>query len=45
MNKLNFNTWEKFQFAYIERKMRKKLSEGEKVALILKMKWRKVYEK
>ena len=39
MNHL-FTTWEKYQFLYIERRLRKKLTNIEKCAVIIMMKWR-----
>lgn len=40
MKKPKFTTWEKFQFAYVERKLKIELSDEEKCALILRMGWR-----
>ena len=40
MKKPKFTTWEKFQFAYIERELKRKLSDIEKCAIIIHMGWR-----
>lgn len=45
MNKtedLMFTTWEKFQLAYIERQMGKKLSIEEKIAVVDGLEWRRL---
>lgn len=39
MKKPNFTTWGKFQFAYVECKLKIELSDEEKCALILRMGW------
>lgn len=40
MKRVKFTTYEKFQLAYIERQMGKKLSDEEKCAIVYKMGWR-----
>lgn len=39
-NEVKFTTWEQYQFSYIEKRMKRKLTEIEKMAIIIKFGWR-----
>jgi len=40
MKPIKFTTWEHFQFAWIERKLGRKLSEADRATLVIQMGWR-----